>query len=541
MISESNFPTEEFFALLTDGKHDAALSLIARVEAPLPQRLRHFRALAATRAGKTIDALRWIQADPEMTPVLRRLEIEVLCSFRCHRAVVDRIKQSFEQFPENAVDFAFFAVNELVFHRGFFEARYVVDQVVSLLRVRQPGVIQDMREKEKYIDDTESLLDRILFDEGFNLIPVSRRFVGLDIPRLSWSELVSRNIRTSCAQVPNCFGSRPIVGRPVGSSTFYVSPSRAPVQRPELPLPKPTMALVLEDIELTQIYGITNFATLNGQIFPQLTARGSTTNAGFCVTRRGIERTICSEAFILAPLGDVGYFNAILNGLFGILVWKESFSDVPLVVPSGYNPVLKQYCRLLAIEEASVIWDANCESFTFKRGITLFNEGRSIDSASLLTFQSLSRKFLIENLGPAQGSTLVYISRRQARQRRLETEPEIEAILAALGFSIVCLESVTPSEQIQVCESAQIIVAPHGAGLTNIIFSSNLKVLIELTPDTYHVRGFENLARQLGSQYIGIMGQSRVGTDMANLAWVIDPETVADIAKAAIAKHERSD
>lgn len=521
--------------LLRSGRYADALALTTSADLfKHSQRLRYFRAFAAMRLGRFVDALRWIQADPAITPILRRLEIEILCAFRRHREVVDRIQQSFEQFPQHAADFAFFSINELVFQRAFFEARYVIEHASKLLQQHQPGGVEDFREKRKYIDDTEESLGRVLLDPQYDLMQVGRRLSGIDVPCIKWNHVIAGEFGAVTAQVTDCFATMVSALRPAGLSIFYVSPSRSPVSIGDLPGPKSTSGFVLQGVQLTDVNGTPNLSARDGIIFPQLAARGSTTNAGFCVTGRGRDQIVRPKGFVLPPLGDVGYFNAVLNGLFGMLIWLRFFSDMPLLIPPGYNAILKDYARLLEAAPNSLVWDHDCEAYALNVGLTVFNEGRSIDAASLSMFQQLVSQFLLPKLPPARVSERIYISRRKARQRRLETEVDLETKLAAMSFSILYFEDLSPGEQIMACAQARIVVAPHGAGLTNLAFSKNLDLLVELIPQSYHVRGFENLARQLGANYVGVFGQSRPGADMTELSWSVDPDAIVTIVAALL-------
>lgn len=525
----------ECVALLSAGRYADTLDRLAHVNArDLSPRLRYLRAFTAMRLDRLVDALRWIQADPAVTPILRRLEIEVLCAFRRHREVVARIAQSFEHFPQGAADLAFFSLNELVFHRAFFEARFVIEHASDLFRKYQPGHLEDFQEKRKYVDDTEATLDKVLFDPRYDLIQVKRRLSGIDLPRVGWNQVTAGQLGTAAAQVTDCLAGVAVPSRPPGTSIFYVSPSQDPIAMSNLPDPKPTSGFVLRDVLLTDVNGTINLAVRDGIIFPQLTARGSTTNAGFCITDLGRNRIGYGKGFVLPPLGDVGYFNAVLNGLFGILIWICFFSDMPLVIPPGYNAILKRYAELLEINPNRLIWDYDCELYAFDVGLTFLNEGRHMDAVSLATFQQLVGQLLIPKLATVPVSDHIYISRRKARQRRLETEAELELALEKMGFRVVYFEDISPSEQIMVCAHARVVVAPHGAGLTNLVFSANLDLLIELIPESYHVRGFENLAQQLGAQYVGILGQSHAGSDMADLSWSVDVDAVAAIVGARI-------
>ena len=79
----------------------------------------------------------------------------------------------------------------------------------------------------------------------------------------------------------------------------------------------------------------------------------------------------------------------------------------------------------------------------------------------------------------------LYISRDKARRRRVTNEPELWVQLAARGFVKVHLEELTWRQQINAFRSAKVIVAPHGAGLANLVFCQAGTKVIELFHRSY--------------------------------------------------------
>jgi capsular polysaccharide biosynthesis protein len=100
-------------------------------------------------------------------------------------------------------------------------------------------------------------------------------------------------------------------------------------------------------------------------------------------------------------------------------------------------------------------------------------------------------------------SSYIFISRRKALGRRIFNEDEVIAALTPLGFSVYLLEEMSYAEQVRLFAQAKIIVAPHGAGLTNLIFANN-PIIVELF-GAYVGREFANLSRSLGFKY-GCLG-----------------------------------
>lgn len=96
-------------------------------------------------------------------------------------------------------------------------------------------------------------------------------------------------------------------------------------------------------------------------------------------------------------------------------------------------------------------------------------------------------------------SPKIFISRRKAFSRRIMNETDVIKALSKLGFVDYVLEEMSFVEQVKLFAQAKIVVAPHGAGLTNIIFAQNLTV-IELISSSVPL-SFANVARGLGFRY----------------------------------------
>jgi capsular polysaccharide biosynthesis protein len=79
----------------------------------------------------------------------------------------------------------------------------------------------------------------------------------------------------------------------------------------------------------------------------------------------------------------------------------------------------------------------------------------------------------------------IYISRSQAKHRKLVNEDILITFLKSQNFTIVNLENMSVSEQANIINSSQVIVAPHGAGLTNIVFANPGTTVIEIFSPNY--------------------------------------------------------
>jgi capsular polysaccharide biosynthesis protein len=108
-----------------------------------------------------------------------------------------------------------------------------------------------------------------------------------------------------------------------------------------------------------------------------------------------------------------------------------------------------------------------------------------------------------ESEGPAR----IYISRRDAAMRRVANEDELLARLRERGYADICLSDLSLREQIRVVGSARSIVAPHGMGLTHILFNRGGGELLELFNPVVGTDAYAFAARALGMRYGYVLGQ----------------------------------
>ncbi|MBT5181824.1 MAG: DUF563 domain-containing protein [Rhodospirillaceae bacterium] len=75
----------------------------------------------------------------------------------------------------------------------------------------------------------------------------------------------------------------------------------------------------------------------------------------------------------------------------------------------------------------------------------------------------------------------LYVSRKDASLRRVVNEAEVMDALGPLGFELVIGGDLSVAEQVRLFSEADIVVAPHGAALTNLVFTNPGALLVELS------------------------------------------------------------
>ena len=126
------------------------------------------------------------------------------------------------------------------------------------------------------------------------------------------------------------------------------------------------------------------------------------------------------------------------------------------------------------------------------------------------------------------GPRRVYVSRSDAKQRRVVNEDGVRQLLEKHGFVTITPSNLTVLEQFQLFRDAEIIVGPHGAGLTNILATRRGSKVIELVPSRPpRLFFFRNLAWGLGHEHTFVEAQTvsealDIQVDVASLRAALD-------------------
>lgn len=104
---------------------------------------------------------------------------------------------------------------------------------------------------------------------------------------------------------------------------------------------------------------------------------------------------------------------------------------------------------------------------------------------------------------------LLYVSRNEARMRRLVNEEAILPALRDLGFEVIRPGEMPLATQVEKFRNARVVLAPHGAGLTNILFCRPGTTLVEIFPrGGVHGSMFMRIASQRDLDYYFAVGDS---------------------------------
>jgi len=114
----------------------------------------------------------------------------------------------------------------------------------------------------------------------------------------------------------------------------------------------------------------------------------------------------------------------------------------------------------------------------------------------------------------------IYITRRNAKYRKVINENELIPILQKHGFDIIDLDLIPVIEQINIFKKAKMIIGIHGAGLTNMFFCKEGAKILEIYPSNYFDSSFRLQAINLEIDYTYLIGDEvneNVNPQQANI------------------------
>jgi capsular polysaccharide biosynthesis protein len=120
-------------------------------------------------------------------------------------------------------------------------------------------------------------------------------------------------------------------------------------------------------------------------------------------------------------------------------------------------------------------------------------------------YDVLKKAFLGDAKHQSPNKKRIFITRRWSR--KITNEDQVMELLAKYSFVKFELDSLSVTEQVQLFSSAEIIIAAHGAALTNLTFCNHGTKVLEIFPPSYiipHYWGISSVAKLEYHYFIGI-------------------------------------
>jgi capsular polysaccharide biosynthesis protein len=202
--------------------------------------------------------------------------------------------------------------------------------------------------------------------------------------------------------------------------------------------------------------------------------------------------------YLSSVWGDTFYhFHAdVLGKLYNLLNWLDvSYFDQVVIHPNVRN-YIKDWFAIIAPTQ-NYICEPSDPTIYEELYIPSYYHATAHISRELMDF--------LGGLRPYKNKTAnqkLYISRSKANWRRIANEHELKEGLEKRNFKIVCMEDYASADQQKLVTNSNLVVAPHGAGLTNLMFANPETKVIEIFGRDYINSCFYELACERQLQYL---------------------------------------
>jgi tetratricopeptide (TPR) repeat protein/capsular polysaccharide biosynthesis protein len=227
---------------------------------------------------------------------------------------------------------------------------------------------------------------------------------------------------------------------------------------------------------------------------------------------------------------------AVLSGLAGHVYYHWMFDILPrieflrlsgidlqsidwFVINSIEKPFQKETLSWLEIPLSKVI-QSDRTSFIQAEELIVPSFPGYLDWVPYGTIKFLRQTFLPKiSLDKARYEQRIYISRGRAKTRQVINEDLVIQCLNEFNFTTVYLEEMSILEQVALFANAKVIVAPHGSGLTNLVFCSPRTIAIELFSPNYVRTDYWMISQQLDLKHYYCLGESFNCPPLRNLMY----------------------
>ena len=220
------------------------------------------------------------------------------------------------------------------------------------------------------------------------------------------------------------------------------------------------------------------------------------------------------QCTVFLQRNGANYFHFVTEVLSSILEWERHglFSDArfkDILVPSGrfVGPLVSALglgLRPREVREGTLLW--------ISRGVAPQRIPAQFTAPDSLT--RLGKIIRDAFPGPAAGSVIYVRRRRDVIRSVVNEEAVVDAVRRAFGrVAVIDPVAMTLGEQVACMAQAKVVVTPHGAQATNLLWANAPSALIEIAEARQDPHEYRELARVVGANHFPVNAREvRVGS-----------------------------
>lgn len=205
--------------------------------------------------------------------------------------------------------------------------------------------------------------------------------------------------------------------------------------------------------------------------------------------------------FVMPGGGQNGFYHLIVDTLPALRFYSRLGLDCPILFPRFAAPlqaVADETAGIaldsLSIPRSRLISAEEAAAYRWRWGIM---PNQKDAAASTVQFH---RQYLLPAARGEGAGERVYISRKQAKLRSIVNEAEIIDTLKHHGFVPIETETMCFADQMGAFRNARIIIAPHGAGMSHMMYAPSGGSVTEIVQKK-RLGCFRTLARLCGHSF----------------------------------------
>lgn len=193
---------------------------------------------------------------------------------------------------------------------------------------------------------------------------------------------------------------------------------------------------------------------------------------------------IHEPAFLLG--GDTNYYHWLINWLPRLFLYESLSLDCKIVVNCNFSKMQLDTLKIIFPWVNETLLIDNQSNFVYQ---TLYVPNFFLNPVHSPYFLSRLRQrvysLYYNELKTQKFSDKIYVSRSDAKFRKVVNEQELIHQIEPMGFQKIELGRLSFIDQVNAFFYAKTILAPHGAGLANLMFCNNYPNVVEIINDAY--------------------------------------------------------
>ena len=236
---------------------------------------------------------------------------------------------------------------------------------------------------------------------------------------------------------------------------------------------------------------------------------------------------------VLATAGAGIYYHWLFQLLPRLDLIRRAGIDLARIDYFLFNPIVAPFQResleLLEIDESKIL-QSSAVHYLRARNLVVPSVPLWGGCFAPWMCEFLRRTFLSRSGQPMRSfARRLYVSRGQAKYRRILNEGDVMEFLQGIGFEVLLFENMTMREQAAAMASCDVIVAPHGGGLSNLVFCSPGTKVIEIFSPELVAGYFWKISNQLDLDYYYMLGTGPAAITDPNYTQAWDTHTDIEV------------